>query len=258
MRDVGARGKHLEEEANGAAADTNKRDAKALDIKLNLAKSALTLVSVLHVSELWLTHEFVCGITGAAASVIDIYQMFPRIAPPSSDLATVPAGRDGSQGPAGPAGPAGPVGPEGPAGSIGPRGFVGPVGSTGAAGMAGRIVFLVWLYRRYRRGSPDKTEEQKRREAIDTPADLSRLYQLRDATSFVGRTSASASNSTSSAAATAGARGSSARPPGGAPLHGRRHSSIPLSPSVLARAASPGDAADDAQHGGDGGGGDDI
>jgi hypothetical protein len=76
---------HVEEEANGAAADANKRAAKALDIKLNLAKSALTLVSVLHVSELWLTHEFVCGMTGAAASVIDIYQTFPRIAPPKKD-----------------------------------------------------------------------------------------------------------------------------------------------------------------------------
>ena len=67
-------------------------------------------------------------------------------------------------------------------------------------------------------------------------------------------TSASASDSTSSAAATPGARGSSVRPPGGTPLHGRRHSSIPISPSILARAASPGDTVDDAQ---DGGGGDD-
>jgi hypothetical protein len=73
------------EEGAKSGADADKQAANALDTKLNLAKSALTLVSVLHVSELWLTHEFVCGITGAAATVIDIYQTFPRSAQPKKE-----------------------------------------------------------------------------------------------------------------------------------------------------------------------------
>jgi hypothetical protein len=60
--------------------------------QLQLAKSAMTFVMCLHISELWASHEVVCGLCGAASSVIDLFLLFPR-KPPSAK----PAGNDALQ-----------------------------------------------------------------------------------------------------------------------------------------------------------------
>jgi hypothetical protein len=43
-----------------------------------LAKHALTLVSTLHISELAMSHEAICGAAGAATAAITIWETFPK------------------------------------------------------------------------------------------------------------------------------------------------------------------------------------
>ena len=51
---------------------------KEHETQRSLIKSVLTLVATLHISELYMTHEVVCGLAGAATSAIVIYETFPR------------------------------------------------------------------------------------------------------------------------------------------------------------------------------------
>jgi len=62
-----------------ASKDETDEEKKKV-IKLNLIKNAVTLISTLHISELFLSHEGICGACGAIASSIDIYLTFPRVA----------------------------------------------------------------------------------------------------------------------------------------------------------------------------------
>ncbi|GBG25383.1 Hypothetical Protein FCC1311_016012 [Hondaea fermentalgiana] len=48
--------------------------------RLNLVKHLVTVVSTLHISELFMSSEPICGACGALASAIDIYLTFPRLA----------------------------------------------------------------------------------------------------------------------------------------------------------------------------------
>lgn len=54
---------------------------KERETQRNLAKAVLTLVATLHISEIYQTHEVVCGLAGAATSAIVIYETFPRVKP---------------------------------------------------------------------------------------------------------------------------------------------------------------------------------
>jgi len=53
-------------------------DDKRKRNRLDLIKHFVTLTSTLHISELVLSSEWLCGLCGAIASGIDIYQLFPR------------------------------------------------------------------------------------------------------------------------------------------------------------------------------------
>mmetsp|Transcript_9436 Transcript_9436/g.26749 ORF Transcript_9436/g.26749 Transcript_9436/m.26749 type:complete len:234 (+) Transcript_9436:53-754(+) len=56
----------------------NSTPSKLHTLRLTVTKHFLTLISTLHISEIYLSHEFICGACGAIASGIDIYQTFPR------------------------------------------------------------------------------------------------------------------------------------------------------------------------------------
>ena len=53
--------------------------AKERESQRGLAKALLTLVATLHISELYATHEAVCGAAGALTSLIVVYETFPRV-----------------------------------------------------------------------------------------------------------------------------------------------------------------------------------
>ena len=44
-----------------------------------LLKHGLTLISTLHISEIAMSHEAICGAAGAATAAITIYETFPRV-----------------------------------------------------------------------------------------------------------------------------------------------------------------------------------
>jgi hypothetical protein len=52
---------------------------KAKENQRSLAKSFLTLIATLHISEIYMTHEAICGAAGAVTSAIVIYETFPKI-----------------------------------------------------------------------------------------------------------------------------------------------------------------------------------
>mmetsp|Transcript_10336 Transcript_10336/g.20343 ORF Transcript_10336/g.20343 Transcript_10336/m.20343 type:complete len:234 (+) Transcript_10336:187-888(+) len=64
----------------GDGKEDKKAEKEKFMRRLNLVKHLATVISTLHVSELFLSSEPICGACGALASVIDIYQMFPRVA----------------------------------------------------------------------------------------------------------------------------------------------------------------------------------
>lgn len=51
---------------------------KEREIQRNLVKNLLTLVATLHISELYPTHEVICGASGAICAAIVIWETFPR------------------------------------------------------------------------------------------------------------------------------------------------------------------------------------
>ena len=57
----------------------DKDEKKLFSLRLNFVKHLLTLVSTLHISELYLSSEHVCGFFGMIASMIDIYTLYPRL-----------------------------------------------------------------------------------------------------------------------------------------------------------------------------------
>ena len=59
--------------------DVLKSDAAENKTKRQLLKQVLTFVSVLHISEIFKTHEIVCGSFGAVAALIDVYELYPRV-----------------------------------------------------------------------------------------------------------------------------------------------------------------------------------
>lgn len=83
-----AQGKRKSVGSNGSIPDvTSSSTAISTRVKdqLQLAKSAMTFVMCLHISELWMSHEVVCGLCGAASSAIDLFLLFPR--KPTSPIA---------------------------------------------------------------------------------------------------------------------------------------------------------------------------
>lgn len=61
--------KHLGEE---------KDESKKKKIKLQLFKHCLSLICTLHISEMYKTHEAICGFTGATVALIDLHSKYPK------------------------------------------------------------------------------------------------------------------------------------------------------------------------------------
>lgn len=69
----------------GREAKQDKVDEdKARRLRLNIVKHFLTIISTLHISELFMTSEPICGAAGAVASLIDLYTLYPRVAATST------------------------------------------------------------------------------------------------------------------------------------------------------------------------------
>jgi hypothetical protein len=52
--------------------------AKEKETQRNLIKQVLTLIATLHISEIYPTHEVICGVSGAITSAIVIWETFPK------------------------------------------------------------------------------------------------------------------------------------------------------------------------------------
>jgi len=54
---------------------------KEKETQRNLIKNLLTLVATLHISEIFPTHEVICGASGAICAAIVVWETFPRVKP---------------------------------------------------------------------------------------------------------------------------------------------------------------------------------
>jgi hypothetical protein len=64
--------------ASKVASSEGVEEAKQKENQRNLVKNLLTLVATLHISEIYPTHEVICGASGAIAAMIVIWETFPR------------------------------------------------------------------------------------------------------------------------------------------------------------------------------------